>query len=118
LGQAERLPVLARQGHEGQFGGERGRQVLRRPRQSLVRRREPFHIISGAGSETNIALIFFCFWENVIFKTYSRNRQSNLPGTDVMILKIFSPKKIAKKLAFLTHNKAKLCKKFDHNIGV
>jgi hypothetical protein len=31
-------------------------------------------------------------------------------GTDVMILKIFSPKKIAKKLAFLTQNKAKLCK--------
>jgi hypothetical protein len=32
------------------------------------------------------------------------------PGTDVMIFKIFSPKKIAKKLAFLTQNKAKLCK--------
>jgi hypothetical protein len=32
------------------------------------------------------------------------------PGTDVMILKIFSPKKIAKKMAFLTQNKAKLCK--------
>jgi hypothetical protein len=26
------------------------------------------------------------------------------PGTDVMILEIFSPKKIAKKLAFLTRN--------------
>jgi hypothetical protein len=33
-----------------------------------------------------------------------------LPGTDVMILKIFSQKKIAKKLAFLTQNNAKLCK--------
>jgi hypothetical protein len=32
------------------------------------------------------------------------------PGTDVMILKIFLPKKSAKKLAFLTQNKAKLCK--------
>jgi hypothetical protein len=31
-------------------------------------------------------------------------------GTDVMIFKIFSPKKIAKKLAFLTQNKAKICK--------
>jgi hypothetical protein len=31
-------------------------------------------------------------------------------GTDVMIFKIFSPKNIAKKLAFLTQNKAKLCK--------
>jgi hypothetical protein len=34
---------------------------------------------------------------------------AGLPGTDVMLLKIFSPKKIAKKLAFLTQNKAKLC---------
>jgi hypothetical protein len=34
-----------------------------------------------------------------------------------MILKIFSPKKFAKILAFLTQNKAKLCKKLDHNIG-
>jgi hypothetical protein len=33
---------------------------------------------------------------------------SNLrPGTDVMILKIFSPKRMAK-MAFLTQNKAKL----------
>jgi hypothetical protein len=34
----------------------------------------------------------------------------SLPRTDVVILKIFSPKKIAKKLAFLTHNKARLGK--------
>jgi hypothetical protein len=32
------------------------------------------------------------------------------PGGDVIILKIFSPKNSAKKLAFLTQNKAKLCK--------
>jgi hypothetical protein len=32
------------------------------------------------------------------------------PGTDVMILKIFSPKNLAKKLTFLTQNKAKLWK--------
>jgi hypothetical protein len=31
-------------------------------------------------------------------------------GTDVMILKIFSLKKTAKKLAFFTQNKAKSCK--------
>jgi hypothetical protein len=31
-------------------------------------------------------------------------------GTDVMILKIFSPKISATKMAFLTQNKAKLCK--------
>jgi hypothetical protein len=30
------------------------------------------------------------------------------PGTDVMIFEIFSPKKSAEKLAFLTQNKAKL----------
>jgi hypothetical protein len=30
-----------------------------------------------------------------------------IPGTDVMILKIFPPKNSAKKLAFLTQNKAK-----------
>jgi hypothetical protein len=44
------------------------------------------------------------------------NRFKN-PGTDVMIFKIFSPKNLAKKLAFLTQNKAKFEKKFDHNIG-
>jgi hypothetical protein len=32
---------------------------------------------------------------------------STIPGTDVMILKIFSTKNVAKKLAFLTQNKAK-----------
>jgi hypothetical protein len=34
----------------------------------------------------------------------------DIPGTDVMILKLFSPKISAKKLAFLTQNKDKLCK--------
>jgi hypothetical protein len=33
-----------------------------------------------------------------------------------MIFSIFSPKKSAEKMAFLTQNKAKLCKKFYHNI--
>jgi hypothetical protein len=42
-----------------------------------------------------------------------------VPRTDVMILKIFSPKNSAKKLAFLTQNKAKLCKIWIiPNIGV
>jgi hypothetical protein len=36
------------------------------------------------------------FWQEIVWS-----------GTDVMILKIFSPKKIVKKLAFLTQNKAK-----------
>jgi hypothetical protein len=39
-------------------------------------------------------------------------------GTDVMIFKIFSPKKSGTKLAFLTQNKAKLCiLKVDRNIS-
>jgi hypothetical protein len=38
-------------------------------------------------------------------------------GTDVMIFKIFSPKFLAKKLAFLTQDKAKFWNKIDHNIG-
>jgi hypothetical protein len=38
------------------------------------------------------------------------------PGTDVMIFKIISPKKSAKKLAFLTRNNAIFFKN-DHNIG-
>jgi hypothetical protein len=33
-------------------------------------------------------------------------------------LKYFRRKKLAKKLAFLTHNEAKLCKSFDRNIGL
>jgi hypothetical protein len=37
-------------------------------------------------------------------------------GTDVKILKIFSPKYFAKKMAFSTQNKAELCQKIDHNI--
>jgi hypothetical protein len=37
----------------------------------------------------------------------NKSRNSVQSGTDVMILKIFSPKFFAKKLAFLTQNKAK-----------
>jgi hypothetical protein len=33
-----------------------------------------------------------------------------LPGTDVMILKIFSPENLAKKIGVFYSNKAKLCK--------
>jgi hypothetical protein len=38
-------------------------------------------------------------------------RKKRQPATDVMILKIFSPKKM-QKMAFLTQNKSKICKKF------
>jgi hypothetical protein len=41
---------------------------------------------------------------------FTENGTSVYPGTDVMIFKIFSPKKNAKKLAVLTQNNAKLCK--------
>jgi hypothetical protein len=53
---------------------------------------------------------------DIIVRTYNARRRVGL-GTDVMIFKIFSPKKIAKKLAFLTRNKAKLCKQNNHNNG-
>jgi hypothetical protein len=38
-------------------------------------------------------------------------------GTDVMIFKIFSPKNLAKKLAFFAQTTASFCKNCDHNIG-
>jgi hypothetical protein len=39
------------------------------------------------------------------------------PETDVMILKIFSPKNLAKKLAFLFKLLLVFWQKYDHNIG-
>jgi hypothetical protein len=39
------------------------------------------------------------------------------PRTDVMILKIFSPKNLAKILAFFAQTTASFCKNCDHNIG-
>jgi hypothetical protein len=42
---------------------------------------------------------------------------ARVTGTDVMILKIFLPKNLAKILAFLTQNKASFCKNCDHKIG-
>jgi hypothetical protein len=38
------------------------------------------------------------------------NEHGFISGTDVMIFKIFSPKNLAKILAFLTQNKASFCK--------
>jgi hypothetical protein len=58
------------------------------------------------------------FGEN-IFKTITSVTEDSTflsvldTGTDVMIFEIF----LQKKLAFLTQNKAKLCKNFDQNIG-
>jgi hypothetical protein len=40
------------------------------------------------------------------------------PGITVVILEIFSQRKIAKKLAFLTQNKAKLCKFLIVTLGL
>jgi hypothetical protein len=42
--------------------------------------------------------------------------KSRRPGTDVMIFKIFSPKNLAKKLAFFAQTTASFCKNCDHNI--
>jgi hypothetical protein len=41
----------------------------------------------------------------------------NRAGTDVLILKIFSPKHLAKYLAFFTQNPVNSFKKLNHNIG-
>jgi hypothetical protein len=38
-------------------------------------------------------------------------------GTDVMILKIFSPKNLAKKIGVFDSKQSKFLKKIDHNIG-
>jgi hypothetical protein len=40
------------------------------------------------------------------------------PGPMLLFLKIFSPKKLAKILAFLTHIRAKLCKNLIITLGV
>jgi hypothetical protein len=37
-------------------------------------------------------------------------------GTDVMILKIFSPKKIGEKIGVFAQTTASFCKNFHHNI--
>jgi hypothetical protein len=50
------------------------------------------------------------------WKTKRLNDFWHGPGTDVMILKTFSPKKL-RKIGVFIQNKAKLCKKIDHNIG-
>jgi hypothetical protein len=42
----------------------------------------------------------------------------NGPGTDGMILKIFSPKKLAKIFAFFAQTTVSFCKNCDHNIGL
>jgi fatty acid-binding protein DegV len=50
------------------------------------------------------------YFYKILPKQSPTGRKFAQPGTDVMILKIFSPKKSAKKLASLTQNKAKLFK--------
>jgi hypothetical protein len=39
-------------------------------------------------------------------------------GTDVMIVKIFSPKNLAKFFAFFAQTTVSFCKNCDHNIGL
>jgi hypothetical protein len=65
----------------------------------------------------DIIIITLIFYD--IFSTLFPNNSGNIspkflprsqlisPGTDVMIFLLFSPKNLAKKLAFLTQNKAK-----------
>jgi hypothetical protein len=40
-----------------------------------------------------------------------------MQGDQGPIFKIFSPKNLAKKLAFFAQTTASFCKNFDHNIG-
>jgi hypothetical protein len=58
----------------------------------------------------NVIIVLRSLSPGSFIKTYVQEFSSGCPETDVMILKIFSPKISAKKLAFLTQNKAKLCK--------
>jgi hypothetical protein len=54
---------------------------------------------------------YFCHFEKTArCKLLPKEGKIAQSGTDVIIFKIISPKKIAKKLAFLTENKAKFCK--------
>jgi hypothetical protein len=50
----------------------------------------------------------------------NERRESQLnksSGTTAMILKLFSPKNVAKILAFFAQTTVTFCKKIDHNIG-
>jgi hypothetical protein len=42
---------------------------------------------------------------------------ATIAGTDVMIFKILSPKKLAKKLTFFAQTTSSFCKNCDQNIG-
>jgi hypothetical protein len=63
----------------------------------------------GADARKEIILTIFFESRSPEKKTGIAN-QSLEPGPDVLIFKFFSPKNVAKKLPFLTQNKAKLCK--------
>jgi hypothetical protein len=43
--------------------------------------------------------------------------QPNLKGADFIILKIFSPKNLAKNLASSAQTSVSFCKNYNHNIG-
>jgi hypothetical protein len=43
--------------------------------------------------------------------------KDDLPRTDGTILKIFSPKNLAKIIAFFAQTTVRFCKKCDHNMG-
>jgi hypothetical protein len=59
---------------------------------------------SSRDSELWLQYVYILYFGN---SKHYKNRLLPVPGTEVMILKIFSPKNIAKKWAFLTQNKAK-----------
>jgi hypothetical protein len=57
------------------------------------------------------------FGRNFSEKDEPKRRNFSRSGTDVMILKIFSPKNSAKKLAFFVSKQSQILKKVHHNIG-
>jgi hypothetical protein len=56
--------------------------------------------------------------KNCQTKQALNSRKFAQSGTDVMILKIFSPKNLAKNFAFFAPTTVSFCKNCDHNIGI
>jgi hypothetical protein len=62
-------------------------------------------------------LLCMCYWINWMGCGATKTRHSSGPRTDVMILKIFSPKNLAKIFAFFAQTTVSFCKNCYHNIG-
>jgi hypothetical protein len=56
-------------------------------------------------------------WAILLRKIAPKRRNLAQSGTNAMILKIFSPKNLAKIFAFFAQTTVSFCKNCDHNIG-